>query len=287
MIEALTTLLAALADEEKRKYKSDFVRVRTVAHVGRGAHSPEVETVEVTPEPTPPGGLPQVASATLLLDLEADTGFTPALWADQSGNGNDFTQSDASAQPTTTTIDGYPVIEFDGVDDWMLGANFADNLPAFAVIYVGDVNGLYMSKIGNDDCQDPGSTGWIILSSMTLYSDASNYISQYPNGFGGSYPWVVSYEVLSAAEIHAYVNGVLVDGALDGGDVTGTGAAGGFGNSEPIRLAIDGAGGNCDGFSPITPYAYLIYQITDFSTWDTTDRAAITAWIAARYGVML
>src|SRR6185436_20337393 len=39
--------------------------------------------------------LPQVSSATLLLDLEADTlllseGDPVSLWEDQSGNGNDF-----------------------------------------------------------------------------------------------------------------------------------------------------------------------------------------------------
>src|SRR5512137_553106 len=69
-------------------------------------------------------GLQVVASVTPsgptpLLDLEADTlvlsdGDPVSLWADQSGNGYDFTQSDSSARPSyLSNYTGYPSSRLD------------------------------------------------------------------------------------------------------------------------------------------------------------------------------
>lgn len=53
---ALAVLLAMIAEQEREKYRSSFVPVRTVAHLG-GAHSPEVVASTPAPEPEPPGAL--------------------------------------------------------------------------------------------------------------------------------------------------------------------------------------------------------------------------------------
>ena len=53
---ALAILLAMIAEQEREKYKSNFVPVRTVAHLG-GAHSPEAVVSAPEPEPEPPGAL--------------------------------------------------------------------------------------------------------------------------------------------------------------------------------------------------------------------------------------
>lgn len=52
-----------------------------------------------------------------------------ATWADQSGNGNDATQSSGSLKPLfkTAIIGGRPVVRFDGVDDRMDTSTFTQN----------------------------------------------------------------------------------------------------------------------------------------------------------------
>ena len=61
----------------------------------------------------------------LKLWLKANASFSPALWADKSGNGNNATQATISSQPTTSaTLRNFnPVVTFDGVDDQMNIAN--------------------------------------------------------------------------------------------------------------------------------------------------------------------
>ena len=61
--------------------------------------------------------------------LKADTigglsdGGAIGTWADQSGNGRDFTQNTAGAKPTYKTgiLNGLPVVRFDGTTDYMTG----------------------------------------------------------------------------------------------------------------------------------------------------------------------
>jgi hypothetical protein len=61
-----------------------------------------------------------------------------ALWVDKAGIGN-ATQSTADNKPAyrTAIINGYPVVRFDGTDDYMdLGNNFSiDNTVTFFVVY--------------------------------------------------------------------------------------------------------------------------------------------------------
>jgi hypothetical protein len=61
-----------------------------------------------------------------VLWLKADAGITQSggyvsAWADQSGNGKDFTQGTASKQPAYVTgvLNGKPVVRFDDSDDGM------------------------------------------------------------------------------------------------------------------------------------------------------------------------
>lgn len=94
-------------------------------------------------------GLPVVP----LLDLQADTGVTVSdtdkvdAWADQSGNGFNFTQT-GTARPALATIGGYPRLQFDGVDDWMAGQNWSefDNLDSFTAIFA--VSGMNVANYG-------------------------------------------------------------------------------------------------------------------------------------------
>ncbi len=63
-------------------------------------------------------------------------------WADKSGAGNDMTQPTATNQPLflSSGINGLPVIEFDGSNDFLNGTNAIANLPgtgsAFTLFFV-------------------------------------------------------------------------------------------------------------------------------------------------------
>jgi len=76
----------------------------------------------------PPGAELAPSVPNLVSWLDASDGATLTLsgnsvtaWADKSGNGNNATQTDASKQPTynVATLNGLPVIEFDGTTDKM------------------------------------------------------------------------------------------------------------------------------------------------------------------------
>jgi hypothetical protein len=64
------------------------------------------------------GAKPFPSVAGLVLDLDPSVGFTPSLWADQSGLGHDVAQAVGANQPSRTAINsGYgrkPTIDFDG-----------------------------------------------------------------------------------------------------------------------------------------------------------------------------
>ncbi len=85
-----------------------------------------------------------------ILWLKSNTGIThdgnPAYrvssWADQSGNGNDATQTTNAAKPVYTTgeLNGYPALIFDAVDDLLTTPAFANNQP-FTVFMVAKCDG--------------------------------------------------------------------------------------------------------------------------------------------------
>lgn len=125
--------------------------------------------------------------------LKADAGITKdgsdrvATWADQSGNGFDFTQSTEAAKPiyTENELNGLPVIRFDGSDDEMTSA----------------------ATMG--DFIDAGS--FTVLVAAVINGTSSNV--------GGAYNNHALFGTTSGAmNIHARTNDVVYCGIYDGGD---------------------------------------------------------------------
>jgi len=76
-----------------------------------------------------------VSSVPVLLSVQSDLGVTlngstVSAWADQTANGNNFSQGTAANQPTyaANSLNGFPIITFDGVNDTMVAPG--PNLPA-------------------------------------------------------------------------------------------------------------------------------------------------------------
>jgi hypothetical protein len=278
-------LLALLASEEQRAEPAPVYR--PVQYFGGGE----------PPAPEPPAGpvLPQVASASLLLDLEADM-FSLAdndpvsTWADQSGNGNDFTQTGDERPTFVANKNGHPALYFGGYNhiQYMNGpsdVNFADNLPAMAVFAIS----LFDASVNDDGGvivkYDIGSNeGWglnIDAASITAFFAApggSDFMQTSIIGLGLS-----DFHVYIAERLSPSVANVYLDGDSTGENITGSNTA--YPTSQLILLGAYAYDLPFDAFSGWMR-AVLIYQITDLDNWPT-DRAAITAYLAARYGVTL
>lgn len=218
------------------------------------------------------------------LNLQADTlvGTPVTTWADQSNNGHDFTQT-GDERPALQTVGGFPAVVFDGVDDCMVSNLTADTSLPFTVFSVCDNTGFLLTKIANEGCEDPGSTGWSVFYNgvfgIALYSDASNYAVQITDDpiSGRS---VVCFEFVSLTDLHIHVNGVLSDhytGGLGGGGEEVTTIT----NSEPVRLGIDGANGICDPPRLQKVNAVMLYN----GIFSAANRAALETRLGARYGL--
>lgn len=232
--------------------------------------------------------LPDVASATRLLDLQADAlvlsdGAAVSTWADASGLGHDFTQS-GSARPTYHTGGGVPYVQFDGVDDCLIGPDVADNLDSFALFLVSaGASGPLITKINNNGCVDPGSTGWVYYSSngaFWLAQSSSDSVHASANTFVTTKA-LRTVVVSSRSALHFYTNGAA-DDDLSGTTTAGAGVTS-YSTTEPIRLGVEGDGGDCDGFSSDNLYAVMLFSPAP----NASDRAAIEAYVAAKYGITL
>lgn len=223
--------------------------------------------------------LPQVASATLLLDLQADTlaladGSPISSWQDQSGNGHHFTQSDPSKRPIKQTIAGYPIVLVDteNWDDYLESDNFADNLDAFACFGVRYNPGNFLIKTNID----VGYPQWKFTHQEVTIAQSEEIAISFKNVSitqNANTDYVICGEKLSNSLGHFYVNG-----DNSGEQTVSFGTVTNFSNAHSVTTTIDGT----DSYVR----AIMVYQITDLDNW-ATDRAAITAWLANRYGITL
>lgn len=230
--------------------------------------------------------LPQVASASLLLDLEADTlslsdSDPVSLWADQSGNGHDFTASGDQRPTKQTDGDNFPYVVGDANLQFMGSGNFADNLPSIGVIYVWAIEDFGLQGTANEvvskyslDTFNPPL--WAFgTTSIDYQQDSENSTA----GTIITSDWLVNAKryVQSSVVKNYTTPQMLINGSEEHSSYGGGGVVTSVANSDNVNLLV---------FSYARLYSVLIYQITDLINW-STDCAAITAWLASRYGITL
>lgn len=221
------------------------------------------------------------------LDLQSDTlalsdGDPVSTWADQSINGRDFTQA-GDARPLKQTVGGYPVVVFDGVNDYLSGGNIIDDLASMTIFVVAQapepptfpINSALISKYADSsstwDLTSWGAYFFIQQTPINLnFLAAGTFNESYSDGVKR----VIAAEVKSRAELHLYVNDVEKN---DANSVYGTVTS--YSNAASVEIAREGSGSESNA---------LIYSILICSAAPSpANRAALEARLAARYGVTL
>lgn len=250
--------------------------------------------VPVPPTPPVSDDPPTVSSGTLLLGLLAHKltfadGDAVSTWADQSGNSRDFTQS-GTARPVYHVTGGVSYVEFDGVDDWMDGQNWAvlDNLPSMTVFQVFDAStlggsGMILTKINNFGYEDPGDHGYGTWDTGASFdTDTSNYFNQRCESFPPGLWSITTIELVNLTTLNIYYNGTLNNQYLPTGTIHGTGVSE-YSNSETLKLGTDNPNGLYEGFTAVKLCAVMAYA----PALNATDRNAVTAWLKSKYNVQL
>lgn len=245
------------------------------------------------PQPNPPSTLPVVASATLLLNLQADTlaladGDPVSTWANTGSLGGDFTQT-GSARPTKHSTSGVPYVQFDGLEDYMEAAsainNGLDDLASFTVFIAAKLAGdaaclsgvIFLSKISDITA----GAGWTVGSGTywMLAQEAGGNVYSYLSVVGSPF----GSDCLLAAEFTDKNDFALrINASAMGTMHNENGPVGDMSTTEPVRIAADGDLGN-QGFSGGNICAVMVYAPAP----NASDRAAIEAWLAAKYGITL
>jgi hypothetical protein len=176
------------------------------------------------------------------LDTAAALAFCPSqygrikTWYDQSGNGNDTTQSSQAGQPilveqnnSVITVDGQPALRFFGVDDALPFDNTGldiGNLSSFAVLKMSNTTGLQRA------IQLSGTSGdarWYapVISGGNFYYNYANTAIQASVDLNNNLHTMIAGATQGDAE--AFINGTSIGTAtLSSGIATGTGIGGAF-----------------------------------------------------------
>jgi PKD repeat protein len=136
------------------------------------------------------------AIANLKLWLRADSAVTydgsnkVSQWNDCSGQGNNASQVASASQPQyiSNVLNGYPVIHFDGVDDFMKTAAFTLNQPENIFIVYKPVtwNGANKAIFDGYNTESMALENYPTSPSISLYNGAS-YVASNNNATVGSF----------------------------------------------------------------------------------------------------
>lgn len=237
--------------------------------------------------------LPDVASATRILDLQADAlalsdGDPVGVWPDASGQGHDFTQT-GNARPmykasggSPTNLGNHPSVQLDGVDDFLDGGSgtWCDNLDSFTVFMVTGFNVETLAKMDNTST----GAGW------TFYHGGFSFILQEDGGANWTQfdvdtmeppqellgPNMVVGEVLDKNTINIRLNRAEAPLLyLSSPPVVN------YSSSDHILIGKLTGGNGLDSIQQFC--AIMIYSPAP----NASDRDAIEEWLVAKYGIAL
>lgn len=130
------------------------------------------------PFPTGSGGARPESIPDLGLWLKADAGITLVggnvdVWADQSGNGRDFSAPAGANRPGLTTLNGLPCLSFDGSTDYLQGnaasLTIARNVPGVTMIAVVKYGASATQRCFSTRVGAPGGTRTLLGVSTTQW----------------------------------------------------------------------------------------------------------------------
>lgn len=132
------------------------------------------------------GGLWTPALTTTLLWLDASdpstiilNGSTVSQWSDKSGNARHFTQTTASSQPvySTNQLNGNPILQFDGVDDFLDGGNIlpaTNGLTTFFVARQNTISSTSLAPYFGRASSTPTNGEWYNRGMVTVQATAAS-----------------------------------------------------------------------------------------------------------------
>lgn len=212
------------------------------------------------------------ASSAVLARYQADAGFTVSggttTWADQSGRGNNATQTSSSAAPTLTAgaLNGKPVVHFSGSQFFSLtnlqaGASAGEIIAVLRTSSVTVNTGLW--KFGGDANGD-------------FYTGASGAPS---DDFGSAARYLEAAPVQNLTQYNIYeVSGTATgwESMIDGIPLT-TSPANTFGASTPPLIGLNSSGSYFNG--DIAEVLIFNRALSD------TERDAARAYLGAKYAL--
>lgn len=248
------------------------VQVAAVNGVGQGAYS---SAVTDTPSDTPGG-----VSSGLAMWFKADTlgladGTAVSTWADQSGNALDLTQATSGNRPLckTAILNGLPVVRFDGVNDYLIRttANALFTSSAYSIFVVAVPRGgagAFRGIVGN-----PGGT----TNGYVLYASNANTLQiNYAGANTGTGAVAVGTPFVGATTCDGSNTIVYLNGA-SAGSRTATYTPPTVGGE-----FIIGANRQLLEF----PFSGDVAEVVLYNrVVNSTERAAVTAYLGAKYGI--
>lgn len=227
-------------------------------------------------------------SGSLEIWLRADAGVTQSsglvsTWSDQSGNGNDVTEADASEQPSYVSdgINGNPVVSFDGIDTRLDGTGFHSH-DIYAVV---DPNGSYTSATDDDAILgfsggNPsgiyfGANVGAFTNELITYVRQSAYGSAFIDNTGNvSDPIIINFRSNAGTTNQE----LYLDGSL-----TAVSTAGTFNQVSNQAFILGATGTGTDDF-----YDGSWGELVNYSVrLGDTDRQDVTTYLALKYGITI
>lgn len=213
-----------------------------------------------------------------LLDLQADTiplsiNDPIPLWSDATIYNHDFTQTDPDARPLLGIESNYLSVFPDGIDDWMLGGDWGDNLDSFGIIACGYSINVFISKILNTS----SGAGWALYSAgatgLIQEAGGNNWIETDLSPFEPTGArQIFTMALVNKATLHMYLDGDNSNEADNSAPPVNN-----YSTTQPVRLFTYGnlASFGNDGSS-------AIMFVTPLPP--NTDRVALERRTAERYG---